>query len=331
MNDQNAGADHIKVKDLRAGDTVEQYFQLRAKSLRKTRSGAEYLDLVLGDASGAISGKVWAEAMRKWGQDFEPGDFVKVVARVETFRDVSQLVVEKIRRAQESEATDLSRLVRTSSRDPGELFMELKLLASQLNSPDLADLVQEILDSNEDAFRTSPAARMIHHAYKGGLVEHTLSLTRKVEAVLPLVEKVNRDLAIAGAILHDIGKIRELDPSGRGRTPEGKLIGHLILGVALVREAAMKKGLESRPWLKELEHILVSHHGESVFGSPVRPLTREALVVHFMDNLDSKLKIMEEALESVDPDGFSAYNKWLEGRAYAGSQSFQEEEDDART
>jgi 3'-5' exoribonuclease len=330
MNEQGAGTDHISVKDLRAGDAVEQYFQLRAKSVRKTRAGSEYLDLVLGDSSGAISGKVWAEAMRKWGQDFDAGDIVKIVARVETFRDTSQLVVEKIRRAQESEVPDLTKLVRTSARDPGELFGELRQLASQLNPPELAELVREILDSNGETFTASPAARMIHHAYRGGLVEHTLSLTRKVEAVLPLVEKVNRDLAIAGAILHDIGKIRELEPSGRGRTPEGKLIGHLILGVALVREAAVKKGFANRPWLKELEHILVSHHGEPDFGSPVRPLTREALVVHFMDNLDSKLKIMEEALESVDPEGFTVYNKWLEGRAYAGSQSFQEEEDDAR-
>jgi 3'-5' exoribonuclease len=169
---------------------------------------------------------------------------------------------------------------------------------------------------------------MIHHAYQGGLIEHVAAVIKKVEAILQVEKGINRNIAIAGAILHDIGKTAELTPRGQGRTLEGRLIGHVILGVELIRDAATKLGCADQPWMRELEHIVLSHHGETQFGAPVRPLTREAILIHFIDNLDAKLKIVDEALESADTDGFSPYNKWLEGRAFAGSRLLAEENDD---
>jgi 3'-5' exoribonuclease len=320
----------ICVKDLKIGDNLLQFFELRSREPRKTRSGQDYLDLVLGDATGAISAKMWPESIRKWGQDFNPGDLVKVEARVEAYRDRPQIVVEKIRRADPSEITDLSALIRVSPFDSESLLEEVKNTARSLEPSELAQLVAEILDRHGDAVKTFPAARMIHHAYRGGLIEHICSVTRKVEAILKLEKNINRGIALAGAILHDIGKILELSPAGGGRTPEGRLIGHLILGVSLVRDTAVEQGVADRPWLQEVEHILLSHHGETQFGSPVRPLTREAILVHFVDNLDAKLKIINEALESVELDGFTAYNRWLEGRAFAGSQPSPEEENNVR-
>ncbi len=327
MSKEEAVGDHIPIKNLKSGDQVLQFFEVRAKDTRKTRSGQEYLDLVVGDASGTIRGKMWSDAIRKWGQDFNPGDFVKIVARVESFRDTSQLVVEKIRKAEDSEIADKTCLVRTSLEDVDDLFQELKGMAQGLNPQELAQLVMEILDANEEPLKACPAARMIHHAYRGGLVEHTVTMVRKVEAIASLEAKVNRDMAVAGAILHDIGKLKELGSVGQSRTTEGKLLGHLILGVALVWETALRKGFESVPWLVELAHIIASHHGEAQFGSPVRPMTREAMLVHFVDNLDSRLQIMEEALESVDAEGFTAYNRWLEGRVYAGARTSAKEAD----
>jgi len=191
----------------------------------------------------------------------------------------------------------------------------------------LAELVGTILDLNEDALKTYPAAQIIHHAYRGGLIEHIAAVVKKVEAIIQVEKNINRSIALAGAILHDIGKIREIHPSGQGRTPEGRLIGHVMLGVSLVRETALEKGFLDLPWLREVEHIILSHHGESQFGAPVKPLTREALLVHHIDNLDAKLKIIDEALESVDADGFTTYNKWLEGRAFAGTPLADEEND----
>ncbi len=287
--------------------------------------------LVFADATGTIAGKMWADAIRRWGQEFSPGDFLKVEGRVESYRDHNQLVVDKIRRCDLSEIPDPSILVRTTPHDPDALFEELKDIARSMEPDALGELVGSILDLNEDALKTYPAAQMIHHAYRGGLIEHVTAVVKKVEAIVALEKNINRSIALAGAILHDIGKIREIHPAGQGRTPEGRLIGHVILGLSLVREAAAEKGFLDRPWLRELEHIILSHHGESQFGAPVKPLTREALLVHHIDNLDAKLKIIDEALESVDADGFTTYNKWLEGRAFAGTLLADEENDDVGT
>ncbi len=328
MNGDDTNSVLICVKDLKAGDNLLQYFELRSKEPRKTRSGQAYLDLVVGDATGAISAKMWPESIRKWGQDFSPGDVVKIEGGVETYRDHLQLVVSKIRRSDPSDVPDLSALLRMSPYDSESLFEELKVTAGSLDPPELAELVTEILDRHADAVKTFPAARMVHHAYRGGLIEHIATVTRKMEAILKLEKNINRGIALAGAILHDIGKVYELSPTGGGRTTEGRLIGHLILGLSMVRDAASEKGIVDQPWLREVEHVLLSHHGETQFGSPVKPLTREAILVHCIDDLDAKLKIINEALESVELDGFTAYNKWLEGRAFAGSQSITEEDND---
>lgn len=327
MNSPDAHLTATSVKDLKPGDTILQFLELKSKALRKTKSGQDYLDLSLGDATGTISCKVWSDTIRKWGHDYESGDFVKVEGRIEAYKDHVQLVVDRIRRADTSEIPDLSAVVRSSKQDPDALFDELRHMVRGLVPPALADLVGAVLDENAEAFKTYPAARMIHHAYRGGLIEHVAAVIRKVEAVLQVEPTLNRNLALAGALLHDIGKTVELAPQGQGRTPEGRLIGHVILGVELIRDAAIKLGCADQPWLWELEHIVLSHHGETQFGAPVKPLTREAVLVHFIDNLDAKLKILDEALESADADGFSPYNKWLEGRAFAGSGFFAQEED----
>jgi len=326
VNDTSTACAHVPVKDLKHGDRVLQFFELRAKDRRRTRSGQDFLDLTLGDATGAVVAKMWADAIRRWGEDFDAGDFVKVEGRVESYRDRCQIVVEKIRRAEPSDVPDSLSLIRTGAGDPEALLTELKNMAGSLAPPQLAELVLSILGEHEESLKTYPAARMIHHAYRGGLIEHVLAVTRKVEAILMLEQEINRNLAIAGAILHDIGKILELNPTGRGRTPGGRLLGHVIQGKDLVRDTAVKMGLGDATWLPELEHILLSHHGDPQFGAPVRPLTREALLVHFIDNLDSKLKIMEEALEGADSEGFTPYNKWLEGRVFAGTPFPTEEE-----
>jgi 3'-5' exoribonuclease len=315
----------ISVKDLKAGDTVLQYFLLKSKDVRRTRSGEDYLDLSLSDATGTISGKVWADAIRKWGQDFNPGDCLKIEGRVESYRDQPQIIIDKIRGAQLSEAPDPDALIRTGDEDPNALFDELKNIANSLEPAELGQLVAAVLDRVEDSFKIRPAAKMVHHAYRGGLIEHVTAVTRKVQTILELDGRINRSIALAGAILHDIGKVLELNSTGQGRTPEGRLLGHVILGVNLIRQIAVELGISESCPLHEVEHIVLSHHGELQFGAPVRPLTREAMLVHFMDNLDAKLKIIDEALESADTEGFAPYNKWLEGRAFSGSLPLSEE------
>ncbi len=322
MNGNDARMTHTLVKDLKTGTAVVQFFQVRSKDSRKTRGGQDYVDLVLGDRSGTISAKMWSDVLRRWGQEFSPGDFVRVDARVETYLDNNQMVVDKIRQAEASEIPDISLLVRSCAEDPEKLLAVLKEIAASLEPQELAELVLAVIDRHAEAFKEAPAAKLIHHAYRGGLIEHTVSVVRKVEAILPLEKGINRNIALAGAILHDIGKCLELALTGSIRTFEGKLVGHIVLGIQMLHEAAMDKEIAEEVWLRELEHVMLAHHGEGQFGSPVRPMTREAVLVHFVDNLDSKLKIVEEALESADADGFTPYNKWMEARLFAGSHTF---------
>lgn len=316
---------NIPIRDLRPGNTITQPFQLRSADIRKTRSGHDYLELVLGDRTGTIPGKMWADVIRKCGKDFNSGDFVKVSGRIEVYKERSQVIVERIKKIDPNELSDPTVLVKTSDLDSRNLFDQLIQYAVQLEPPELADLVASVLEDNAEALQSCQAAKMIHHAYKGGLIEHVFTVTRKVEAILSVEKNIDLNLAIAGAILHDLGKIGELSPTNQGRTPEGRLIGHVIIGMDIVRDAAVRKGVADKPWFTELQHIILSHHGETQFGAPVRPLTREAMLVHFIDNLDSRLKIMEEALESTDSHGFTSYNKWLEGRVFAGYRTLTEE------
>ncbi len=169
---------------------------------------------------------------------------------------------------------------------------------------------------NSEALVALPAAIMVHHSYRGGLIEHIASVTRKIEVLLSVDTNLDRNLALAGSILHDIGKVREFRENPQGRSLEGMLVGHLFLGMTMIRETAAGMGIGNVEWLPELLHIVLSHHGETAFGSPVRPMTKEALLVHFVDNLDAKLKIMTEALEESATEGITPYNRWLDGRVY---------------
>jgi len=317
----------LLIKDFKDGDQVLQFFELRAKTIKKTRGGQDYLDLKLGDSSAEISAKLWPETLEKWGQNFDVGTPVKVEGRIEMYRDRTQLVIEKIRKVDEAEVPDISIIIKSTEYNVDELFDELVGLTETLEPVELSNFVSEILDRVSDQFKTAPAAKMIHHAYRGGLIEHTWSVVKKVLAILQTEPKINRSVAIAGAILHDIGKLREITATTRTRTIDGRLIGHITLGVTFLLAVALELGLENEPWLVDLEHIVLSHHGEPDFGAPVRPFTREAILIHFIDNLDSKLKIVDEALMSADPEGFSQYNKWLEGRAYSGANIKPLEED----
>ncbi len=317
----------LLITDFKDGDQVLQFFELRAKTIKKTRGGQDYLDLKLGDSRAEISAKLWPEALEKWGQNFDVGTLVKVEGRIEMYRDRTQLVIDKIRKVDKTEVPDISIIIKSTEYNVDELFEELVGLTETLEPVELSNFVSEILDRVSEQFKTAPAAKMIHHAYMGGLIEHTWSVVKKVLAILETEPKINRSVAVAGAILHDIGKLREITAATRTRTIDGRLIGHITLGVTFLGAVALELGLENEPWLIDLEHIVLSHHGEPEFGAPVRPFTREAILIHFIDNLDSKLKIIDDALMSAGSDGFSQYNKWLEGRAYSGADIKPLEED----
>lgn len=325
MDNTFPDVEHVLVKDLRPGIEIVQFFQLSSKELRKTKTGQDYLSLILSDMSGSLPAKLWSNSMKSSRLDFEIGDFVKTKGMTERYGDSLQMNIDRIRKADISEISDLDSLIRKTSFDIEILYKDILHTAELLSPPQLSELVKKVIEEHSERFRTYPAARRIHHAYFGGFIEHTYTVMTKVQAMIGLIPAINADLALAGAILHDIGKLSELDPVSKGRTIAGRLKGHVMLGIEVLRDAACQLNVVSAPWLYELEHILLSHHGELEFGALVKPLTREALLVHFIDNLDSKLKIIDEALERTGPEGFSDYNRYLEGRAYAGSHRLTED------
>lgn len=325
MDETTVNNNHILVKDLKPGFEVLQFFVVSSKETRKTKNGQDYLNLSLSDMSGSIIGKIWENAMKINRLDFETGDFVKVKGNTQLFGENLQLNVERIRKSEISEIPNLNYLIKKTAFDVEFVCDQIMEDVEHLLPQELSQLVKTLLLRELNKFKMFPAARKIHHAYIGGLIEHTFTVLTKVKAMTELIPGINENLAIAGAILHDIGKLYEIDPQTKSRTLEGRLKGHVMLGLELLRDTAKELDLLEASWLSELEHIMLSHHGELQFGALVKSFTREAILVHFMDNLDSKLKIIDEALEKTDSKGFSDYNKYLEGRAYAGSHGMTEE------
>jgi len=319
---------HELISHLKEGHAVHQFFLVRQAESRTTKSGQPFLSLVLGDKSGSITARVWSDVVAKCPGPFAPGDEVGVQGQVESFKGELQLNVQYIISVETLRALDkdLSEydpelLCQATPYDRQELWQELWQLAESQIRPPLRQLVLKVLDRYRDDFLVCPAARLYHHPYLGGLLEHTWFVARHALASLSIYADLNRDLVLAGAILHDLGKIKELaNPPAPERTVPGHLLGHIVLGRDMVRSEA--RGLEfSDPiLLLQLEHIILSHHGAVEFGSPILPKTREALLVYFLDDLDAKLKMMSQHLESDSGEGdFTSYNRVLQRNLYKGA------------
>ena len=219
---------------------------------------------------------------------------------------------------QEPENFDVSLLHATTEYDPEQMWRELLTIVDEVLTPPLQDLVLNLLHRHAEVWQLHPAARQNHHAYLGGLLEHTWFVTRLAFQTAGLYPDINRQLVVAGAILHDLGKIKELaQPYAPEYTVPGQLLGHIVLGWEMIRQEAAAINFPDQNLLLQLEHIIITHHGQRDFGSPVVPKTREAMVVYFADDLDSKLKIMEQHLKADNSAGnFTPYLRLLQRELY---------------
>ena len=323
--------DHQYIKQLREGDLVQkQFYRLRRLEERTAKGGKPFLDLVLGDKSGNLKAKVWSEALAKLPKPWpRPGEDVGVQGNMESFNEELQLNVKHIytvdylrAKGKDLKDYDPELLDLASPYDREQMWQELRELAATEINPPLRDLVLNLLDRNRDALLVCPAARMYHHPYLGGLLEHTWSVARNTLGSLTVYPDLNQDLALAGAILHDLGKVKEIaNPAAPELTVPGQLLGHIVLGWEMVREEARALAFSDPNLLVQLEHIILSHHGAMEFGSPVPPKTREALLVYFLDDLDAKLKMMGQHLESDTGEGdFTSYHRRLERSLYKGGE-----------
>ena len=217
-------------------------------------------------------------------------------------------------------AFDPELLLQATPYDRQQLWQELRQLAQVHIQPPLSQLVLRLLDRYQELLMVCPAARLYHHPYLGGLLEHTWFVARHAQASLAIYPELNPSLALAGAILHDLGKVKEIaGPTAPELTVPGQLLGHIVLGWEMVREEARAMDFPDANLLIQLEHIILAHHGAVEFGSPILPKTREALLVYFLDDLDAKLKMMSTHLESDSRDNeFTSYHRVLQRGLYKG-------------
>jgi 3'-5' exoribonuclease len=318
---------HQLISSLKEGDTVQQFFLVRQAESRTDKTGKPYLSLVLGDKSGTIVSKVWSDILKRFPGPFAVGDFVGVKGQVDSYKQELQITVkyleteESIRaRGGDLSAFDPELLLQATPYDREALWQELQHLAETQISPPLQALVLKVMGLYREELMVCPAALRYHHPYLGGLLEHTWFVTRHALASLAIYPELNRDLVLAGAMLHDLGKIKELaNPPAPERTVPGHLLGHIVLGWEMVRAAAQGLEFPDPTLLVQLEHIILSHHGSMEFGSPILPKTREALLVNFLDDLDAKLKMMSQHLEGDTGEGeFTSYNRALQRDLYKG-------------
>lgn len=272
---------------LREGERVDAVFALRSKEIRAARTGEAYLAVELGDRSGRIAGVMFRPP--RDAESVPAGSVVRVQGRVTAYRGVLRVAIESLRPAARYDAREL---MPAGTRDEREMLAELRARARTIKDLRLRRLLRAVFgDASFLArFARCPASQHYHHAYLGGLLEHTLAVAALCEAAAVQYPEIDRDLLLAGALLHDVGKVDELSfDTAIEYTHEGRLLGHVVLGERRVRMAAETLGgMLPEDLAAKLSHVLLSHHGELEWGSPKRPCTLEALVLHHADNFDAK-------------------------------------------
>lgn len=308
------------IESFKPGEEVTSFFLVGGKSIRDSRQGRPFLELTLKDSSGSIGAKYW-DVPEDLALSVNPGDYVKVMGRVELFNEVLQLIIKRIRHVEDGDRTqgfDETLLFESTGRDIEAMWEELLSIAGGLAAP-LGELVSGILTDYQERMRLWPGARQIHHPFLGGLLEHTLSVARSCEYFSEKYE-VDRDLLVAGGILHDLGKLLELTiEGGLDYTVEGKLIGHMVLGRDLIRDKAREIAEFPRETLLRLEHMVLSHQGQLEWKSPVVPMSLEALILHYADDLDAKVNIFRRAIDQDRGEGpFTEWHRVLQREIFKG-------------
>lgn len=311
------------ISKLVEGATIVDYFLVSAASIKKTKRDKAYLALTLVDKTGEIDSRVWDIPAELDPKTIVERTFVKVKASVSEYNDKLQLIVAQIRAAEIGEF-EFEDFFRRSERDPAEMFEELtELLSGQLPGDDPTyQLLMHLLDQNREKFLLAPAAKSVHHCFLGGLLEHVLSMARMAVAVCEHY-KLRKDLVLAGVVLHDIGKLRELTyDMGIGYSTEGTLLGHIVIGLDMVSKACDAIPEIDSKLKMEILHMVASHHGALAWGSPKVPMFREALAFHAIDSMDAKLEICNEILRNDRTDGdFTSFSKYIETFLYRGAET----------
>jgi 3'-5' exoribonuclease len=287
--------------------SVVAFFAVASKQLRSRKDGGQYLAVTLGDRTGQIESRMW-DNFAEVAPGFEQGDVVKVRAEVCRFNGRFQLNLEKLRRATEDEF-EIADFVPHTTKNVEELWTALVQTVDSFSNPWLQTLLRSFLEdpAMAKAFREAPAAKSLHHAWMGGLLEHVVSLMGICELAARHYPEINRDLLLTGVILHDIGKVEELRwGTTFNYTLEGQLVGHIAIAIGMI-EKKLATMPDFPPTLRILvEHMVLSHHGKLEFGSPKLPMIPEAVLLHYLDDLDAKMHTMRSEFERHEAQGGEA-------------------------
>src|SRR6266436_6568126 len=304
--------------------TITSSFVVASKQVKAKKNGEPYLALTLADRTGQIEAKMW-DNVEEFILAFEQDDFLKVKGLVNKYKNRFQLTIHKLRRMEEADI-DFTDYLPKTTKDIGELWRTLTEFVATFQNPHLKSLVELFMADSEIAerYRNAPAAKTLHHAYIGGLLDHVVSLFRSCDLLSQNYPQVNRDLLLTGAFLHDIGKIQELTYNRAfSYSTRGQLLGHMIIELEMLQaKLAQLPGFPDELKIL-LEHMIISHHGQYDFGSPKLPMFPEALMLHYLDDLDSKMEAMRAHFQrEADLEGpWTSYNASL-GRPLLNTEKF---------
>lgn len=301
---------HIQIKEITDGQAIHDLFLVRELNRGETKTGKPYLSLILMDATGEISGRVWENAEQLMGE-CPVGAIVSVTAQAQAYKGILQLRVDNLRRITDSEV-DLALFVPSTRGNVSLMAKEILRLAGSVEPPFLRELLLALFEDRRimAAFKKAPAAKIMHHAYVGGLLEHTLAVARLADSISALYPGLDRSLLMAGALLHDLGKLKEFnfetfpfDYSDRGR-----LVGHMVLGIEMIQEKIKEISGFPEDLADRLKHLILSHHGRHEFGAPSLPMMQEAFALNFLDDLDAKINYLDRLAGQVRGEGY----QWTE-------------------
>ncbi|HEY5674606.1 MAG TPA: HD domain-containing protein [Malonomonas sp.] len=317
----------VYVNQIRERDQIESIFLVRDKITAMAKNGKPYMTLKLMDKTGEVEARIW-DRVDQFSSFFEKDNFILVNAKASVYLGKMQLVVQDLRPIEEG-MVDLADFLPVSQRCQQQMRQELDALLNSLNDPYITALLRAFFDDPDfyPRYSMAPAAKGMHHVYLGGLLEHSLAVSALACDIAPRYPQINRDLLIAGALLHDVGKVAELSyQRSFDYTDEGKLLGHIIIGVQMIEDRVrLIEGFPAELSVM-LKHLLLSHHGQYEFGSPKRPKFIEAVVLSFIDDLDSKINGIQTHIDK-EPDregNWTNYHRLYDRYFYKGGQQKDE-------
>ncbi len=302
------------IKDYKDGDRVFDIYLCKHKVSAVTKNGKPYDSVILQDKTGTLDAKIW-DPNNMGIADFDALDYIEVYGEITSFQGALQVNVKRIRKCQEGEYNPADYLP-VSKYDIEEMYRELLGYISQIENTYLKQLLQEFFVKDEQfvkAFKQSSAAKSIHHGFVGGLLQHTLSVVKMCDHYCTLYPLLKKDLLLAAAMCHDIGKVREISLFPENDyTDDGQFLGHIVMGVEMVGEKIRRISGFPNILANELKHCILSHHGELEFGSPKKPAIMEAVALSYADNTDAKLQTFTEIMENTNETGWLGFNRLFE-------------------